>query len=353
VFRCLGADTEIAAEAGRHLVHANLSGHDSHGLIRLPQYVEQAAAGNLRATEHPIILKETTATALIDARFGVGLYSTKFALNWVTAKAGVYGTASAAIRHSGHVGRLGEYTEEAAERGFVTIVVAGAAGPGIGGMALLGGSKRFLGTNPWSVGIPCRPGEPIVYDGATSAIAEGKVRVARSKGVPLAAGCIIDTAGHPTNDPLDFYKGGTLLPLGGSVASHKGYCLALTAALLGGLSMIADPEPSFIGAESPLCQADTRGRVAGVFVAAFAPEFFGGVEEYRAMVMETVAAARRVSAAESVPVIMPGEIERQSRIRRAAEGIPIPHATWKDLEGIARRFDLAMPDPDTVGPYAA
>jgi LDH2 family malate/lactate/ureidoglycolate dehydrogenase len=107
--------------------------------------------------------------------------------------------------------------------------------------------------------------------------------------------------------------------------------------------MIGDHEPSFIGAEAPLRQTDNQGSIAGVLVVAFDPEFFGGVEEYRAMAMETAAAARRISATESVPALMHGELERRSRIRRAAEGIPIPKATWKDGEEIARRFHLQPP----------
>jgi uncharacterized oxidoreductase len=344
VFRALGADAEIAAEAGRHLVRANLSGHDSHGIIRLAQYVAQTGAGDLKPAERPVVVKQSAVTALIDGCRSVGLYSTKFAIDWAIERARTHGTASAAVRHSSHIGRLGEYTEHAADQGFASIVTVGAAGPGVGGMALFGGTQRFLGANPWSIGIPGSPGEPVVFDGSTSAVAEGKVRVARAKGTRLPAGCIIDSEGRPTDNPNDFYAGGALLPLGGTTAGHKGYCLALTSALLGGISMIGDSDPSFIGAQVRQEVPDARGRIAGVFVTVFDPDFFGGAGAYRAMVIETVEAARRVSAGDGTPVLMPGEIERRSRIRRAAEGIAIPDATWKDLEDITRRFGLRLPE---------
>jgi LDH2 family malate/lactate/ureidoglycolate dehydrogenase len=118
----------------------------------------------------------------------------------------------------------------------------------------------------------------------------------------------------------------------------------MTAALLGGLCMIGDPEPSFIGAQSPQAHQDERGRIAGVLVAAFDPDFFGGVDGYRAIVVESVEAARRVAAADGVNVLMPGEIERRSRARRTAEGLGVPQATWNDLQDIARRFDLQLPN---------
>lgn len=343
-FGALGAARDVATEAARHLVRANLSGHDSHGVIRIPQYGSQAQSGELRPGERPVISRETGATALIDARRSVGLYSTRFALDWAMAHARQFGIAAAAIRHSSHIGRVGEYTEEAAGRGLIAIVTVGAAGPGVGGMVLYGGRGRFLGANPWSIGIPVSSGAPVVFDGSTSTIAEGKVRVARAKGASLPEDCIIDAAGNPSVNPEDFYAGGALVPLGGRVAGHKGFGLAITSALLSALGMISDPEPTFIGASTVATVSDPRGRIAGVFVIVIDPALFGDPAQYRALTSETVAAARRMPPAKDSEILLPGEIEVRTREQRSREGIALPEATWRDLEAVARKLGITMPE---------
>ena len=344
IFRALGAEDDVAVEAARHLVRANLSGHDSHGVLRLPQYAAQTDSKEMVPSARPRMLAESAVTAVVDARRSVGLFSTKFAVEWALDRAASHGVAIAAIRHSTHIGRLGEYTEQAAEKGFVTILTVGAAGPGVGGMALFGSRQRFFGANPWSIGIPAGPDGPVVFDGSTSTIAEGKVRVARAKGDRLPPDSILDAAGAPSTNPEDFYAGGALLPLGGRAAGHKGYGLALASALLGGLSMMSDRDPTLIGASLQEQVKDSRGRIAGVFLVAIEPRWLGDVDDYRSRVTETVAAIKRTPPATGVSeILVPGEPERRMRDQRNREGIPIPEATWQDLARLADRFQLKMP----------
>src|SRR5262249_13170790 len=167
VGRRLGAAGGIAREVSRHMVRSNLSGHDSHGVILLPAYVGQADRGELDPGARPVLMRETDVAALIDARRGFGHFSTMHAMEWVIARAPRQGVAVAAVRHSSHIGRLGEYTERAAEAGLIGIVTVGAGGAGIGAMLLHGSSQRFFGTNPWSISVPGVTGA-MVYDGATS-----------------------------------------------------------------------------------------------------------------------------------------------------------------------------------------
>ncbi|HEY8741602.1 MAG TPA: Ldh family oxidoreductase, partial [Chloroflexota bacterium] len=341
VCAAMGADADIASEVASHLVRANLSGHDSHGVIRIPQYVAQADQGELLPGARPAIMKETTVGALIDAGRGFGHFSTSFALQWAMERAGEHGLAAAAVRHSSHIGRLGEYTEHAAERGLIAMVTVGAAGPGVGGVNLYGGRKRFFGANPWSIGVPALEHLPVVFDGSTSAIAEGKVRVARAKGAQLPPGCIVDAEGNPSTDPADFYAGGALVPLGGEVAGHKGYGLSLASALLSGLAMIDDSEPTLIGASSVQDETDTRGRMAGVFLTVIDPALFGNSASYSKMVDETLAAAKRVPpAAGTSEILIPGEPEARSRDQRGRSGITLPEATWNDLLAVAERYGV-------------
>ncbi|MFA5027441.1 MAG: Ldh family oxidoreductase [Candidatus Methylomirabilota bacterium] len=339
-----GADRDVAEEMGRHLVNANLSGHDSHGVIRLPQYFAQIGEGVILPAARPEILRETPVTALIDARRGLGQFSTAFALDWAVAHARQHGLAAAAIRHSSHIGRLGEYTERAAAAGLVAILTVGVGGPGLGGMLLYGSRQRFFGANPWSIGVPAEGGPPMVFDGSSSAIAEGKVRLARSKGAALPEGAIADGEGKPTTDPEDFYAGGGLLPLGGSVAGHKGYGLAMASMLVGALAMIGDESPGLWVSSRAEVQ-DARGRAGGVFLLALDPGRFGDRATYAGMVAEVLSAAKRAPCAPGVPeILIPGEPEVRMRERRSREGIAVPEATWKELAALAARLEVALPE---------
>ena len=262
---------------------------------------------------------------------GIGQFSTAFALEWAMERAGKNGIAAATIRHSTHIGRLGEYSEKAAEKGFVTMITAGAAGLGVGGIAPWGGRERFLAPSPWAFGVPVAGGAPLVFDAAMSTVAQGKVKVANDKGRQLPPGCITDPQGNPSTNPPDFYAGGTLVPLGGQVAGHKGSGLALVAALLGGLGMIDDPEPTSIGAAIQDDSADSRGRISGVFLVAVSPSCFGDAERYQALVAETLSMMKSISpSSPESEILAPGEWERRNRELRArwdpAAGGDLPRA---------------------------
>jgi uncharacterized oxidoreductase len=340
LFRAVGAEPEIAEEVGRHLVNANLSGHDSHGVIRMAQYFDQIAKGALHPNARPEIIRGTSVTALIDGHKGMGHFVTSFALDWAIRQAAQHGLAAAAIRQASHIGRLGDYTERAGERGYIAILTVGVGGPGLGGVVLFGSRQRFLGTNPWSISVPAEGRPPMVFDGASSAVAEGKVRLARSKGVPLPEGAIVDAEGRPTTNAEDFYRGGGMLPVGGSVAGHKGYGLAMASMLLSALAMIDDPNP-YLWASSETEPPDRRGRAGGVFLIVIDPQRFGDPTHYRALVTEVMDAAKRAPCAPGVDeILIPGEPEVKMRERRTRDGIPIPDATWKELCALAERFGL-------------
>ena len=342
VARRMGADLDVAAELARHLVGSNLAGHDSHGVIRVPQYVGDTDQGLLVPSARPVLTRGGTVAGLVDARRGFGQHSTMFALEWAIERARQHGVAMVAVRHSTHIGRLGEYAERAAAEGLIGIVTVGAVGAGIGGVVPFGGRTRFLGTNPWALSVPGRR-RHFIFDAATSTLAEGKVRVARAAGKPLPPDAIVDPDGHPTRDAEAFYAGGALLPLGGALAGHKGYGLGLASALLGALGMIGDPEPTLVGAAPPET-ADARGRIAGVFLQVVDPAAFGDPARYVELVDEALDAAKRQTPAEGVAeVLVPGEPEARARARRSREGIPLPPATWAELGKVAARFGVPLP----------
>jgi LDH2 family malate/lactate/ureidoglycolate dehydrogenase len=314
-------------------------------VLRVPQYVAQAESGSLVPSARPRLLRDNAVTALVDAARGFGHYSTAYALEWAMRQARQHGVAAAAVRHSSHIGRLGEYAERAAAAGLIAMLTVGAAGPGVGGMVLFGGRQRFFGANPWTMAFPVEGAAPVLLDASSSTVAEGKVRLARARGEPLPPGCIIDREGRPSTDPEDFYAGGALSPLGGDVAGHKGYGLAMASALIGSLAMIDDPDYTLIGASVLQETGDRRGQAAGVFLLVLDPARFGDAAAYQAQVRATVDAAKRVPPAPGVgEVLVPGEPEARSRAQRERAGIVLPAATWQELATVGARFGIPLPE---------
>jgi LDH2 family malate/lactate/ureidoglycolate dehydrogenase len=338
VLSAMGADGEVGAEVARHLVRANLSGHDSHGVLRLPRYVAQMDAGTLVPSARPVIVHERGLVAVFDGRRSFGHYATARALDWAMGRARDHGLAVASLRRPTHIGRLGEYTERAAEAGLVAVVTVGMAGDAPRSAIPYGGTSPVLGTNPWSMGVPGARGRRVVFDAATTVVAEGKVQVARDRGARLPPGCILAADGSPSREPADYYDGGALLPLGGEVAGHKGSGLALVSALLGGLAMAVDHEP---GSGRPPRTTST----AGVFVLVVNPAWFGDPQTYLSLVADTVENVKQSRPAAGVDeVLVAGEPEERSREARGREGIPLPQGTWEGLEPVAARFGVPMPE---------
>lgn len=346
VFEANQTPEDIATEVSKHIVRSNLSGHDSHGVIRVKQYVAEIEAGEMVPDARPTVLRETDSTGLIDAHRGCGLYTTAWSLNWAIERAARHGVALAVIRHSNHTGRIGEYAERAAEQGLVALVTAGAAGPGVGLMMLTGSQQIFLGANPFAIAIPAEGVHPMLFDGSTSTIAGGKIRVALDRGVQVPADCILDRDGKPTTDPADYFTGGSIVPLGGTVAGHKGCGLSMASALLGSLGMIGDSNPTLVRAAVDERVADSRGRVGGVLILVTDPAAFGDRDEYKAMVGESLSAAKRIPPKEGISeVLVPGEVEIKNRAQRSRNGIPLPETTAQNLSEIGERFGIVFPGP--------
>ncbi|HEX6547366.1 MAG TPA: Ldh family oxidoreductase [Candidatus Dormibacteraeota bacterium] len=343
VVRAMGAGEEVAAEVAHHLVGANLAGHDSHGVLRLPQYMREVDSGTLVPDARPDVVRSRGAVGVIDAHRGFGHYSTRWAVDWCIDLARREGVATAAVRHAMHIGRLGEYGERAASEGLVGFFTVGVAGQAAGSVAPFWGAERFLGTNPWCMAVPAVDRPPLVIDFATSAIAEGKVRVARAKGVEVPPGTLRAPSGEPTREPSLLYEGGMLLPAGGEVAGHKGYGLSLASALIGGLAMIDDPEPTPGGTMMPFPD-EWSAHIAGVWMMVVDPGWFGPADQYLrrvSAVLDSVAGVKPAPGFEGV--LVPGDPERLRRAERQASGVPIPEATWTELTELSRRLGVAMP----------
>lgn len=333
-----GTPREQAAIVGNSLVDANLAGHDSHGVQRLPAYVASAAVDDVFADVVPIVERTERATVTVDAGWGWGQPALALATEQTGAIARTYGVGVGVVRRCYHVGRLAPYVESLARDGLAALAVSS----GFPAVAPFGGYERVLGTNPVAWAIPRGPGqEPVSFDIATSAVAEGKLQVALAKDQPVAPGLVVDAHGNPTMDPQDFYDGGALLTFGG----HKGFGFLVLAQLLGcgltGLDTTKQMPPP-----EKKRELGARGSNGPVVIAI-------DVEAFSPLAVFTEQIDRQCELLRSSPpapgfdrVYLPGEKELLTAKERAT-GIPLPEATWNalvrlgDQQGVAHDGLLA------------
>lgn len=331
LLQAMGAPAEAAAEVAGHLVRANLSGQDAHGVARLPDYAALADSGELVPGARPSLVREAPAAALFDAGCGLGQHAAAVALRWCLSRAGGTGVAVAAVRRAADLGRLADYAERAAEAGALAIVTAGAAGRDAGHTMLHGGRTRFFGANPWAFGVPGRT-RPLAFEASASTVSAAEVLLARAKGEDVPPDCLYDRFGRPSTDPADLAADGGLVPLGGAVAGLKGVGLAFASALFGSLAM---------GGLQP-----AGGTVGGAFVAVVDPGAFGDRDGYRDLVEAALASARstRPGGGRS-EVLLPGDAESRARAERSRTGVRLPETTWSDLAATAARLGVPLPEP--------
>jgi LDH2 family malate/lactate/ureidoglycolate dehydrogenase len=320
IFQAAGAPPGVATQVADSLVESNLRGYDSHGVMRVLEYVRQIRSGDLKPDASMRIVRETPATALVDGgwNFGqvVGRYAMQVALD--KARSGSLG-AVGAVRCN-HVGRLGEYAAMAAEQGMIGLALANVVPVG----TPFGGKGRAMGTNPIAFAVPAGQHPMVVADISTTVLAEGKVRVARDKHEQLPLGCILDKDGKPTTDPNDFYAGGMLQYFGG----HKGYALAILVETLAG---------AMTGAFS----YTDRGKGHGVFMLAISPS---GFDEPAAVQERVDRLFGRIKGVPPAPgfreVLLPGENGTATKRARLIEGVVLPNDTWEALKKLAADLDL-------------
>ena len=323
----VGAYPDDAALVADSLIDGNLTGHDSHGVIRLPIYVEAGRSGQVTAPARASLVRRKGATATVDANRGYGQPAMWLATEQAIAIAKDLGVACAAVQRCYHIGRTAPYVEAIARQGLIGILMANCA-PAV---APFGGRGRVFGTNPIAWASPRANGqEPLSHDIATAASAEGKLKVARAKGVPIPPGLIVDREGVPSIDPNDFYDGGAILAFGG----HKGSGLSFLAQILGRGLAGMDPS-SYDGPRS----------VNGPVVLAIDPECFSTMDEFLAHVEGQCAAVLASPTAAGVDeILLPGEPERRARTERERDGVSLADPTILELEALCDYAGIAMPD---------
>ena len=325
IFLAAGASPEEAKTVSEFLVKANLVGHDSHGIIRVIQYVKAIEDGVIKPGAKIEVIKETDSLAIINGNWGFGQVVAKKAMEKAIEKAGKNDVSIVCVFNCNHVGRLADYTLMASEKNMIGLAMVNS----IKSVAPFGGKERILSTGPISFAFPTNMEFPFVIDIATSVVAEGKLRFMLHKGEKIPLGWIINKDGNPSNDPRDFYEGGALLPLGGDIAGHKGFGLGLAVDILCGIL-----------AGSGCAYMETK-KGNGVFFEVINIDKFVPVEEFKEKVTELL---KVIKSSKPRPgfreVIIPGEPEYLTEKIRLREGIQVPERTWREIKNIAKRLGL-------------
>ncbi|MEM7092839.1 MAG: Ldh family oxidoreductase [Actinomycetota bacterium] len=339
IFERAGCSPAEARRIADNLVEANLTGHDSHGVVRVQRYVLWVGADVVKADQELEMIMDGGAMALVSGQFGFGQTIGPLAVDLGIERCREHGLAAVALRHSGHLGRIGAFAERAAAADLVSMHIVNVANSRL--VAPFGSMKRRMGTNPYAFGVPRAGQRPIVHDFATSIVAEGKAAVAAQGGPPLRDDALVGPDGL-TGDPSVFY--GKITPgerpksLDGpgalrAMGDHKGSGLSVMCELLAGCltgSGTAGPD------EVPFCN--------GMLSIYIDPERLDVDDTFAADVASWAGwylDAEPLDA--SAPVLLPGDIEHQRRTERTANGLDLPTDLWLSICNAADRVGAPIP----------
>jgi uncharacterized oxidoreductase len=340
IFGRAGCDAVEAESIASHLLSANLAGHDSHGVIRVPRYVADIRSGRTLVGQSVTVVSESATHAVLDGNHGFGQTIGERAIDIGINKARAAGLAIVALRHSAHLGRIGDWGERAAAAGLISIHFVNAAAAVL--VAPFGGTARRFSTNPVCIGIPPMAGRPmLLLDMATSVVAEGKVLVASNGGKPIPEGALIGADGKPSNDPTVLY--GPLVPNGPRISAngtgalrafgeHKGSGVSFMCEILAGV----------------LCGGGTAGPNRAQFSNNMLsiyldPAHFGAADLVQAAMEYVDYVKSSPPAAGVAEVLVPGEPEARNRADRLANGVPLQVDVWVNLCNVAAGFGIAIP----------
>ena len=327
-----GSEPREAKLVAENLVMANLLGHDSHGVGMIPRYIDALLEGGLAANQHPKATVDTGALLALDGCKGYGQSIGFEAMQMAIERARRHGACVMTVANSHHLGRIGHWAEMAVAEGLVSIhfvnVISHAR------VAPYAGMDARFGTNPVCIGIPL-PGEaPFLLDLATSAVAQGKMRVAHNKREKVKPGLLIDDKGNPTEDP----RYAVVPPLGAILAfgGHKGYGLALACELLGG---------ALSGGGTWHYEESSKQRVLnGMLALVIDPERLGTAAPFASESRQFVDWLRKGRVAPGHDKVrIAGEPEREMRARREKEGIPVDDNTWQEIIAAGAKVKVGRP----------
>jgi len=326
----LAGEAAIVAEL---LARADLRGVASHGVMRLPIYIERLEKDYVRKKCQLTTLRQKGATAFLQAHGSMGHVVSQRAMRLAMELAQTHGIGWVTVKDSGHFGVTGLFPMMALEEDLIGYVCSNSAPM----MAPFGGKSRIMGNNPLSYAFPADQRLPVVVDFSCTVVASGRLILARKKGESIPLGWAVDKDGHPTSDPFAGYEGGgSLAPVG----RHKGYGLALAheilSAVLGG--------GKWTQSIKSLYEKDDSG-IQGTCHSFLAldPDCFVGRAEFKQAMDQYIETVKDSGTAEGVAeIFLPGEIEARTEERCLVQGVPLAEATAQDLEALAVRLGLRL-----------
>ena len=325
VFVRAGCSADEAETVARHFVLSDMSGHASHGTIRLPVYLERLRDREILPGNRGEAVVDTETLLVLDGHLGFGQVVAEYGIAQGIDRARRNGVALIAMRNMSHCGRLGHYAELAADAGQASIHFVNTGGYGLW-VAPFGGTDRRLSTNPVCIGIPRESAPPVVWDVATSVIAVGKIWVAANKGDVLPAGCLLDKDGAPTTDPHALLAGGAVVPFAG----HKGYGLSIVTDLLAG---------ALIGGACSKPAVDVL--VNNQLSILIDPDSIGDAGAFEAEAERFIEWVKASPPVEGGAVLVPGEVEDQRRREAAEAGLFFDETTWTQCVDAARSVGMS------------
>ena len=324
-----GASEQEAEIVARHSIKSNLAGHDSHGIIQIPTYIDRVKRGHIVPGAEYDVVKDTPTTTVVDGHWGFGYVVTERTMKTTIEKAKSSNVAAATVYRQSHIGSLGAYSTMAANEDMIGWITAD-SGRSAKAVVPFGGKEKRLGTNPISIAMPSDLEGPFFIDMATSAVAAGKINLAKARGTGIPHGWIVDGDGNPSNNPDDLDVGGAILPLGAD-QGHKGYGLSsiveIFSGILTGLGFGHDPS----GRHND-----------GSFMAVFNVAAFRELSDFKKEVKEL---ALYLKNSETAPgfdeILYPGEIEHRNELKQRDSGIFVEDSTFESLEKLAGEFGVA------------
>ena len=332
LLQAAGMPADRAVDVADILVEGDLLGHDTHGLQLLPTYLAEIEGGAMTLAGEPLVLADQGAVLAWDGRRLPGPWLTLRAIDEASRRARTYGVGIVNIRRSHHIAALAPYARRVAEQGLVLVLMTSA--PAASSVAPFGGTRGLFSPSPIGVGIPCG-GQPMMIDVSTSITTNGLTGRLAREGRKLPAAWLIDEQGVPTDDPavLVAPRAGTILPLGGVDAGHKGYGLSLMVeALTAGLAGQGRSEPG--------------ARWGGtVFVQVIDPQAFNGRDAFEEQ-MDWIAreCEHNPPARAGQPVRLPGQRGLALRRQGLQDGVSLSAGIVTALATWATQLGVAMPD---------
>lgn len=331
MFLSVGMAADHAALVARDLVKANLRGVDSHGVSRIPMYLERLRRGLVNPRPEVRVNKVAGAVAHVDGDNGMGFIASDVAMNAACDLAAQMGIGLAGVHRSTHFGMGACYALRAIERGFISLIFTNSS-PAV---PMWGGRTAFLGASPIAAGIPGGKHPPFVMDMAMTVIARGKIRLSAMKGDPIPAGLALDVDGNPTTDAAKAFEG-VCLPFGGVKGSVLATLMDLMSGVFTGANFGGDVKSLYFDHSGP--------QNVGHLFFAIRPDLFMSMTDFGARMEEFYNRIKDLPRAAGVDEIMlPGEPEQRREDQRRRDGIPVTANVQADLVAEGQRAGVAFP----------